>query len=256
MIAQSLAATIAANPECGVAMWGPRRLRDIPGFQSVTKRLDEEAEPIDKAAAIALDGLASFIARDVADERARGIKTLVLSEENFIGGMRNNFRTGTFYPAVARRLASFDSLLPMSPLRVAMGLRDYGSVWTSAYHYQPQSGRPVPVLEQARATMLDDKRGWPQVAEAARETWPDATLMMWRQEDLSAHSAEICSHIMGLPVGQIVMPEGKVNARKGKTARPDVFSTEELRHLNQRYIRHIRRMQAEHRDVWVGEGDA
>ena len=252
MVAQSLAATIATHPDCGVALWGPRRLRDIPGFQVATQRLDEDMEPINKTAAIGLDQLASLIARDVAKERDRGIHKLILSEENFIGGMRNNFQTGVFYPDVAHRLASFDSLLPMSPLRVALGVREYGAVWTSAYHYQPQSGRDVPDLARARATLMDHKRGWPEVANAARKVWPDAEVMMWQQEHLVSSGAQICAQIMGLRADQIVMPTGKVNARKLTTARPTVFSSEERKHLTHRYNRHLRRMQSAGNILWVG----
>jgi hypothetical protein len=252
MVAQSLAATIAAHPECGVALWGPSRLRDIPGFQVTTQRLDDDIDPIDRAAAIGLDQLASIIARDVAKERARGIRRLILSEENFIGGMRNNFQTGVFYPDVAHRLASFDSLLPMSPKQVALGVREYGAVWTSAYHYMPQSGRGVPDIAQARTPLLDRKRGWPQVADAAREIWPDAEMMMWQQEHLEMSGAQICAQIMGLTPDQIFMPSEKVNARKPTTERPEVFSAKEQKQLSQRYNRHLRQMRFAGDSLWVG----
>ncbi|AGI66850.1 hypothetical protein OAN307_c11480 [Octadecabacter antarcticus 307] len=252
MVAQSLAATIAAHPDCGVALWGPRRLRDIPGFQVATQRLDEDIDPIDKTAAIGLDQVASLIARDVALERERGIHTLILSEENFIGGMRNNFQTCEFYPDVAHRLASFDSLLPMSPMRVVLGVREYGAVWTSAYHYQPQSGRDFPDLERARTTLLDNKRGWPEVANAVREVWPDAGLIMWQQEHLVMSGAQICAQIMGLSADQIVISTGKVNALKSTSARPEVFSAQEQKHLSHRYNRHLRRLRSSADCLWIG----
>jgi len=91
MVERTITATIAAHPDCGVAMWAPRRLRDLPGFQMTAQRLDDTLTPVDKEAAVALDQLASDIAKDVAHERDRGVKTLILSEENLMGGMRNNF---------------------------------------------------------------------------------------------------------------------------------------------------------------------
>lgn len=252
MVAQSLAATIEAHPDCGVTLWGPRHLRDIAGFQATSKKLDEDIEPVDAQAAVALDELASLLARDVAAQRAQGIKTLILSEENFIGGMSNNFITGGFYLDVARKLAAYDSLLPMSPTRVALGVRDYGSVWTSAYHYLPQTGRPVPDLDLARMVLLDDKRGWPEVAQGARGVWPDSELLMWQQEHLSRDVAAICGQIMGVDPALVVTPEGKVNPRKSKTPKPDVFSPDERKHLTHRYNRHLRRMRNDGIGVWVG----
>lgn len=129
MVAQSLASSIAAHPDCDVAPWRPRRLCDILEFRVATKRLDEDIEPIDKKAAIGLDQPSSLIESDVAKERDRGIHTLISSEENFTGGMRNNFQTGVVYPDVAHRLASFDSLLPLSPMRMPLG--GFGPMKTS-----------------------------------------------------------------------------------------------------------------------------
>jgi hypothetical protein len=135
---------------------------------------------------------------------------------------------------------------------VALGVREYGAVWTSAYHYQPQSGRDVPDIARACTTLMNNKRGWPQVANAAREVWPDADVMMWQQEHLALRGAQICAQVMGLSADQIVMPDGKVNARKSKSARPTVFSNKERKRLLSRYNRHLRRMKSAGDSLWVG----
>ena len=252
MVERTITATIAAHPDCGVALWAPRRLRDMKGFQATNSRLDGDIEPVDHAAARALDALASRFAAEMAEERARGIKTLILSEENFMGGMRNNFRLGGFYPDVAKRLAAFDSLMPMSAAKIAMGVRDYGAVWTSAYHYLPQSGHTPPPVDTVRDALLKDKRGWPEVAGTVHDVWPDASLIMWRQEDLSTDIAQICAAITGLDADMIVVPEGRINARKDETPRPDVFSEDERKHLTHRYNRHVRRLKGDAGLIWAG----
>ncbi|MCF2871940.1 hypothetical protein L0664_12750 [Octadecabacter sp. G9-8] len=242
MVERTITATIAAHPDCGVAMWAPRRLRDMSGFQMTAQRLDDDLVPVDKKAAVALDRLASEIAHDVAQERARGVKTLIMSEENLMGGMRNNFRTKRFYPQVVRRLAAFDSILPTSPKTVALGVRDYGAVWTSAFHYLPQAGQAAPPVDTIRPVLLDDKRGWPDVVEDVGAVWADADILMWRQEDLGTNTREICAALSGLDDDMIVVPDGKINARKDDTPRPTVFSDDEKKHLSQRYKRHMRRL--------------
>ena len=252
MVERTITATIAAHPDCGVAMWGPRHLRDIKGFQATTNRLDDDAEPVSKAAAVALDALASQIAADVAQERARGITTLILSEENFMGSMGNNFRTMRFYPDVARRLAAFDSLLPMSPRRVALGVREYGAVWSSAFHYLPQVGKASPPAQEASDALMSDRRGWGEVVADVNTVWPDTQILMWQQEHLSSDITEICAAITGLSVDQIVVPEGKINARKDSTPHVDVFSAEDQKHLSHRFNRHIRRMKDAQVAVWAG----
>lgn len=252
MVERTITATIAAHPDCGVALWPPRRLRDMEGFQATTRRLDADAEPINKAAAVALETLASRISAEMAEEQGRRIKTLILSEENFIGGMRNNFRSGKFYPDVAQRLAAFDILLPISPNTIALGVRDYGTVWTSAYNYLPQTGHNTPPLGRVRGALLDGKRGWPKVALAARDVWPDAALLMWQQEHLEQDIANICAQVSGLDRDMIVVPEGRINARTLDDAQQEVFSVEERKHLTKRYNRHIRRMKTEGVAHWVG----
>ncbi|MDG1406314.1 MAG: hypothetical protein P8Q50_00430 [Octadecabacter sp.] len=242
MVERTITATIAAHPECGVAMWAPRRLRDMPGFQMTAQLLDEDLEPVDKDAAVALDALASDIAQQVAQERDRGVKTLILSEENLMGGMRNNFHTKYFYPNVARRLAAFDSLLPAPPIKVALGVRDYGAVWTSAFHYLPQAGQSAPPVESIRPVLPGDKRGWPEVVDDVQSVWPDTSILMWRQEDLVTSTRDICAALSGLDAGMIVVPGGKINACKSETPRPPVFSDDERIHLSHRYKRHLRRL--------------
>lgn len=242
MVERAITATIEAHPECGVAMWAPRRLRDIKGFQMTTKRLDDDVVPVNKAAAMALDKVASTLAIDAAAERDRGVQTLILSEENFIGGMGNNFRTGVFYPDAQRRLAAFDSVLPTSPKTIALGIRDYASVWTSAYHYAPQSGQKPPPLGQVRNALLKKRRGWPQVVAAVQKVWPDTQILMWQQEELNNEARQICGNIADIDPALVVLPDGKINARKPSTARPEVFTQDECKQLTLRYKRHIRRL--------------
>lgn len=252
MVERTLTATVAAHPDCSVAVWGPRRLRDMRGFQATAQWLDDEAEPVDKSAALALEALASQFAADIAQEKERGVKTLILSEENFVGSMGNNFRQRKFYPDVAQRLAAFDSLFPMSPKRIALGVREYGSVWTSAFQYLPQSGKKAPNLDHARKTLLNNRRGWPEVADAVKHVWPDTPLMMWQQEHLATESAQICAAIAGLDPDQIVVPDGKINARKKQTPRPAVFDDAERKSLKHRYNRHLRRMKEGGVAHWAG----
>jgi len=199
-----------------------------------------------------LDALASQIATDAAEERARGVKTLILSEENFMGSMGNNFRSNRFYPDVARRLAAFDSLLPASPKRIAMGVREYGSVWTSAFHYLPQVGKTAPPMQAAREALIEDRRGWGDVMQDVRSVWPDTSLLMWQQEHLADGLADICAAITGLTPDQIEVPKGKINARKAKTPRPELFSDEERKLLLHRYRRHVRRMKEADIATWAG----
>ncbi len=243
MVQQAMIATAKAHPDCGVAVWPPSRMRRIEGFNAATHHVDADVEPLNTASAVALDALASRIALGVAKERDRGIRTLIMSEENFLGGMPQNLGTGGFYANAAQRLECYDTLLPLSPSRVALAVRDYGSVWESAYNFLPPDRFEKLDLETVRSGLLNDKRGWPEVVEDARAVWPDATFVMWQQEKLNKDARAVCAQLMGLHEDQIVLPKGRANAGKKRVGRSVVFTPEERKHLSHRYNRHLRRLE-------------
>ncbi|WP_281983292.1 hypothetical protein [Thalassorhabdomicrobium marinisediminis] len=252
MVERSITASIAAAPGCGVALWAPRRLRDIKGFQAITRLSDDKGQPVDHAAARTRDAVATRLADDVRQEQEAGARRLILSEENFIGGMRNNFRTGIFYPGVARRLTALADVLPMVPQQIALGIRNYGEVLTSAYHYLPQAGQAAPQEEKLRDGILADKRGWPNVVEDVAQVWPDARILVWTQEDLSRDLAKVCAAVADLDAAAITVPEGRINALKPSTPKTPLFDAQEARHLTHRYNRHRRRLRSDPRVQWIG----
>lgn len=256
MVEWTLRDTLAAHPEAGVALWAPRRLRDMPGLQLAMSKCGPDGEPEDAEAAQFLDQVASFMAGELAKERDKGTKRLILSEENFLGGMRRNLFAGTFYRDVVRRLSALDRVLPQHPVHVAMGLRNYGSVWTSAYHYTAQQGKKLPTVAQAKGELLTKKRGWPDVMEDVRRVWHDTGLIVWQQESLADNLPWIGSAIVGLPPDAVVVPDGKINARKKDGGRPDLFDADETRHLTHRYNRHLRRMRADPSLQWAKREEA
>jgi hypothetical protein len=171
IVAQSVASTIALHPDCDVALWDSRYLREIPRFQATTQLVDNDMCFVDEKTVIRLDHLISFVALEFAKERARGNHTLILSVENFIGGMRDYFETGKFYPYLTYRSVAFDILLPVSPVQVALGVREYSAVWKSAFDYMRQSGREVSDSERAHSTLLNKRGSWPKVVNAASMVW-------------------------------------------------------------------------------------
>jgi hypothetical protein len=252
MVSQSVTSTIALHPDCGVALWGLRYLREIPGFQATTQLVDNDMCFVDEKAVIRLDHLTSFVAFEFAKERAQGHHTLILFVENFIGGMRDNSETGEFYPYVMHRLVAFDSLLPVSPVQVALGVRKYSAVWTSTFDYKWQSGREVSDSERAHSTLLNKRGSWPEVANAAITAWSGVRFLMWQQEHKVVSGRQICLQIIGLSADKIVIASGIVNARKSTTARPIVFSSKERKTLSYSYNYDLRRIQSGESIQWIG----
>lgn len=252
MFEHTITETIQANPDCGVAVWKARKLRAMPGFKGLAGRIDDQGQVVDQKAGNIVDDLALQIAFELELERQQGIKTLIVSEENILGTMTRNFGELAFYPRVKHRMAAYAQILPMTPRKVTMAVRDYGSVWSSAYYYSQQRGNEVPAPDTLRAAMMDDALGWKRVARCVRQVWPGSTLQMWQQEGLGDHLKSVCSAITGLDKDMIVVPEGKVNARNKGVIDKNLFEKEEIKVLSERYRRHLRRIKQRDGVEWIG----
>lgn len=251
MVEWTVRETLAAHPEAKVALWAPRQVRDIPGLQTALSKVGGRGEPTDPEAIDLLEALASKLAQDISQERNAGTQRLIISEENFLGSMRRNLFKGTFYTDVSRRLSCLDSLLPQSPDYVAMGLREYGSVWTSAFQYSAQRGKAVPPVAEAKGKLLRKKRGWPEVVADVQTIWPDSGLYLWPQETLGDNLTGIAAALTGIAHEDVVIPTGQINARRSKGPQPVIFNPKERDRLARRYNRHLRRMRTDLAAAWV-----
>lgn len=244
LVAQAITASVEADPACGVAVWHPRYLRSIGGWQAVPRSVTATGAPASRAAGRVLATLSDRLAEDAAALDAQGVRHLVISEENLVGTMRTNMTQSAFYPDVASRLRAYASVLPMVPARVALGVRDYGAVWSSAFHYIPQSGNEAPSRQAARTALLDHDRGWPDVIESIYDVWPDTEVYVWQQEDLEDHAAMICAGLLDLPHDKVMVPSQRVNRLKSSTDRSPLFTPDERALLTQRYHRHLSSLHA------------
>lgn len=239
LVAQAITQSVADHPDCGVAVWHPRHLRAMGGWQAVPRSLKPDGAPASKTAARILEGLRAQLDDDAQAEVARGVEHLVISEENLMGTMRTNMGQSIFYPDVARRLAAYATVLPKPPTRVAIGVRDYGSVWSSAFHYIPQAGKEPPSREAARAVLLDSNRGWTDIIAEVYSVWPDVEIYVWQQEDLEDHAAFICAGLLEVPEDKITLPEARVNRLEASQDRTPLFDAQERAMLTQRYRDHL-----------------
>lgn len=161
LVARTLAASVAAQPGCGVAVWRPVQVRKIDGFTGLHRY--EGARR---------DRIRADIAQRVESAAQNGAGQLILSEENMPGTMSSNLRRGAFYPEIEHRLQRYAEALPIAPSRIAIGVRSYAAVWSSAYYYSLQRGKTVPGPEAVRQAMMEDARGWIGFVNAARPPGP------------------------------------------------------------------------------------
>ena len=252
MLEKTLLATLKAHPDCGVALWRPRKLRAMKGFKAAAKHFDDQGDPKDAFDRFVLEELKDKLADEFDLERQRGVKTLIVSEENILGTMKRNFTERAFYQGAARRLKIYADLLPKTPRKIAMGVREYSSVWTSAYFYSKERANDLPAPDEMRLAMIADDRGWLNVTRDIQSVWPDAPIQMWRQEDLADHITSICASITDLDTNMIVVPDGKINARAPTYSTQILFEKNDLVPLSARYKRHLRRINRGQGIEWIG----
>jgi len=162
----------------GVAVWGPQDTRG--GLFSGMLR---QARPGDQARTRLIERNRGLIAIELERLKTRGIKTLLVSEENIIGSMIGNLRTGLLYPGLEARLAPFASVFRGHLCRVGLAIRPYGSYWASVLGYGLRTGRMLPDAE-----MLDhlaaQPRPWRRVVADVARAFPGSSVVVWEFDRL------------------------------------------------------------------------
>lgn len=121
----------------GVSFWGPYRTRNglfhgiQPGPVPVTGR-----DPVQRAQ--------GRLQMRMAGCRDRGIRHLLVSEENMIGAVRQNLRLGDLYSGAGERMARFAQAFGSAVTDVALSIRSLDSYWTSALAYAVARGHKMP----------------------------------------------------------------------------------------------------------------
>lgn len=127
-----LRGNLATLRGAGVDAWGPRLLRnglfDGLGGRGVYPRA---AAKVQGRVALKLHGAA-----------ARGVRTLLVSEENMMGSVRACVRARALYPDLAERLERYIAVMNGQVTRIVLNVRALDLWWGSALAYavaRPQS---------------------------------------------------------------------------------------------------------------------
>ena len=112
----------------GVEVWDPRRTRRGL-FHGL--RPGDAVPQGDRARRRAL----GRIKVNLEEAANRGVQTLVISDENLIGSVRENLRTRRLYPAIGERLARLYEALEGSLNAVVISTRSQDRYWPSACAY-------------------------------------------------------------------------------------------------------------------------
>ncbi len=176
----------------GIAIWGPKRTRTglLTGVMGDPGRREGRRDVQARRAA-------GRVSMQRADLAADGVQRLVISDENMLGGLRENVLLGRLYPTVAARLHRLSDTLP-GVGRVCLSLRSPDAWWTSVFAFLMTRGFAPP----DRATLdaiLQARRGWRDVIHDVAGAFPDAELVVWSYEDFGAKPETAYQWLTGLP---------------------------------------------------------
>ncbi|PWJ16926.1 hypothetical protein [Jannaschia seohaensis] len=176
----------------GIALWSPKQTRAglFTGLLGDPGRRTPKREIHAHRAA----GRIAMRRRALA---ADGITRLIVSDENMLGGLRENLLMARIYPTVTARMARIGPALPGTD-RVCLSIRSPDAWWTSTFAFLMSRGFAPP----DRATLdaiLRSRRGWRGVVEDLARAFPAARLTVWTHEEMAARPAAGFALLTGAP---------------------------------------------------------
>jgi hypothetical protein len=164
----------AVLAEHGVEFWGPKVMRDPHLRDFVNHTLHAENDP-ELAADVAKTRKTTQEA--IRKCQSRGVKRLIISEENLIGSMDLNFRYKTLYPKTLERLSIYRDLFPSQPDQIFISIRDYASYWASSYAFASLR-KPLKPFDEIHKCITANIRGWPEVLAEISAAFPQSHLIV------------------------------------------------------------------------------
>ncbi len=141
--------------ERGIGFWGPRRTRNglfsgvLPGTVAVGG-----GDPARRAA--------GRIRLACARSQLRGNNTLIVSDENILGSLRENLSRGTLYPNAGDRVARYVAAFGGAISDIVINIRAQDHYWSSALGQAATRGINPPSPRRLRA-LPADQRNWRDV---------------------------------------------------------------------------------------------
>ncbi|MCB2130776.1 MAG: hypothetical protein KDE03_17355 [Rhodobacteraceae bacterium] len=167
---QFLARSGDSLSRAGIGFWGPAiwRSEGLKGF-TAHYAAGEDREGVLQAARSAL---APHLGA------ARGMKTVLISDENLIGAMRRNYAEGALYSDAADRLAGLRAVLPAPPRSIFFTIREFSGYWQSVYAHLALRG----IVRKFEGSRLVSSPGnsWLPVLGAIRRVFPHSQLRVLR----------------------------------------------------------------------------
>ncbi len=160
----------AALGKQGIGFWGPLRTRGRLLHGVIPRPALGQGPEVAEAAA---ERIGAHLDRCAG----RGVKTLIVSDENIVGSMRDNRADGDLYLRAGDRVARYVAAFGGQVTAIVLNIRALDSYWASALGYGVGRGfgLPGPATLAAIATL---SRGWRGVIEEIAQAADGADILV------------------------------------------------------------------------------
>jgi hypothetical protein len=188
----------------GIGVWGPWMMRrgNRQDYVPETVRQGDVRDP-------ELAAIADVFRREFDAETKAGTQRLLVSDENFLGAMRDNYVAASLYPDARAWLSAAAQLFPQPPARIFLCVRDYASYAVSIYGHL-STRVPLGAFDADRIAGLGRGRNWGAVIGDIRAVFPDARITLWRYAGRSAAIRGSIAAILGPDIARRIgtIPRG------------------------------------------------
>jgi len=174
-----LARNAMSLARAGVVVWTPDRTR--AGLFAGLLQRPEDTTLLDERQAQRSLGV---IAVEMERLAQSGIRRLIVSEENMLGGLRNNLRERRLYPLSGERMRRFRAAFGHRLRGIALSIRSHDGYWSSALAYAVAQGMAVPSAAQI-AALADAPHSWRAVLTEIAAIFPGVPLTVWPFESFA-----------------------------------------------------------------------
>jgi len=168
--------------DAGVAIWTPDRTR-AGLFAGLMQPSGARPGTQTGAEQHRAQRSAGLIAVELALLERRGVRTLIVSEENMAGALRANLREAALYSDIAARAARFRDAFGGRVTQVALSVRGYDAWWASTLAFGVAQGLPMP-QPGLMNRLAAGPRGWQAVIADLGQVFAGVPLTVWPFERL------------------------------------------------------------------------
>lgn len=174
----------------GIGFWGPWRTR--AGLFRGVVPLAGAGSPQSQ-----LDRARGRVAIQLERAAAKGLRHLIVSDENMIGAPRRNLRDLGLYADAGQRMARFAHVFAGAASRVVFSVRQQDTYWSSSFAYGVARGHRLPRARDL-ARIAQGTRSWRNVIEDLACAVPGAAISVVPYEVMGGRSDDFLACLTGL----------------------------------------------------------